>query len=264
MANVFVVLHRLPSMTEREPGIKSTETCFAVVEAVRAGDGVGISQLARETGLSKGAVYKHVRTLLRLGYLVRRGDDYHLSLRFLVLGRQARERLPAEAAESVVANLAETTGHTTNFLVRENDRVVYAFRSRPDAPRADSAEGETAPIHATAGGKAILAHLDADDREAVVERAGLEPYTPKTITTAAALDEELQSVRDRRVAFDREEFVDGHQCVASPVLDVDDAPVGAVSVTGNVHRMSGKRLEEDVVGLVISAAKDIERRIRTG
>ena len=63
--------------------VKSTGTCFAVLEAVRSGAGVGISDLAREVGLSKSAVYKHVQTLTSLGFLVRVGNEYHLSFRFL-------------------------------------------------------------------------------------------------------------------------------------------------------------------------------------
>lgn len=218
----------------------------------------------RGVGISKSATYKHVQTLTRLGYLVRRDDEYHLSLRFLVLGRQARERLPLDIAESVVSSLAETAGHVTNFIARENDHGVYAFRVEPEGG-ADTAQstGESAPLHATAGGKAILAHLDGEDRRGIVESTDLPKYTKKTIADPEELEAELQSIRDRRVAFDREEFTEGFQCVASPVLDSDGSPVGAVSVTGNIQHMSGKRLEEDVVGLVISAAKNIETEVRT-
>lgn len=246
------------------PTVKSTRSCFAIIEAIRASGGAGVSELAREVDLSKSAVYKHVRTLSRLGYLVRQGDEYHASLRFLPLVRQARERLPFEFAESVVTELAETTGHATNFLVRENDEVVYAVRVEPAGESCSGpAAGEVVPLHATAGGKAVLAHLDGDERDGIVNRTGLPSYTGKTITDPSSLEEELQSVRDRRVAFDREEFVPGIQCVASPILDNDGRPLGAVSVTGNTQHMSGKRLEEDVVGLVLSAAKDVEREVRT-
>ena len=244
--------------------IKSTATCFAIIEAVQSNGSAGVSELAREVGVSKSGVHKHVQTLSRLGYLVRRGDEYHLSLRFLTLGAQARRRFPFDAAEPVVARLAETTGHTTNFTARENDRVVYVSRVVPGAASStNQGEGEIAPLHATAGGKAILANLDAETRRGIIDRTGLPTYTRKTITERSALERELQSIRDRRVSFDREEFAEGRQCVASPVLRDDGAPIGAVSVTGDVQRMSGKRLEEDVAGLTISAAKDVEMATRT-
>ncbi|MDS0300760.1 IclR family transcriptional regulator [Halogeometricum sp. S1BR25-6] len=243
--------------------IKSTATCFAIIEAVRTNGDAGISELARDVGVSKSGVYKHVQTLSRLGYLVRQGDRYHLSLRFLTLATRARERLPYDVAEPVVARLAETTGHAAHFSVRENDRVVYVCRADPsESAPAERTEGEIAPLHATSDGKAILANLDKETRGGILDRTGLPACTDKTITDRSALDRELQSIRDRRASFDREEYVRGCQSVASPVLRDDGTPVGAVSVAGDVQQMSGKRLEEDVVGLTISAAKRIEKEVR--
>lgn len=247
-----------------ELGVKSTGTCFRLLERVRARGGAGVSELARDTGLSKSAVHKHVRTLSTLGFLVREGDRYHLSFRFLAFARQARDRLPFARVESAVRDLAETTDHTTDFLVRENDAVVCALQTRAETGAGpEHGEGSVVPAHATAGGKAVLAYLDAAERDALVERRGLPRYTEKTITDRARLEEELQSVRDRRVAFGREEFTSGVHAVASPVLGIDGRPVGSVSVVGDTRQMSGKRLEEDVVGLVTSAAKTIERAVRT-
>ncbi|WP_248906768.1 IclR family transcriptional regulator [Halocatena marina] len=251
-------------MTQSKPSIQSTETCFAIIEQIQSNGSAGISELARNVNLSKSAVYKHVQTLLRLGYLVRQGDDYYLSLRFLLLGRQAYDRLPLEVLKSVVTQLAETTGNTTHFVARENDHAVYALQITPDGDDSvERSEGKVAPIHATAGGKAIFAFLDAEEQDRIIEKTGLPTFTDKTITDRSELKAELQSVRDTRIVFDREEFVEGIQSVASPVLDSGGSPIGSVSVTGTVQYMSGKRLEEDVVGLVISAAKSIEKEIRT-
>lgn len=89
-------------------------------------------------------------------------------------------------------------------------------------------------------------------------RAGRSPAVHgETVTDPARLDDELKSVRDRRVAFGPEEFEVGTRSVASSVLNVRGRPVGAVSVTGDARATSRKRLEGDVVGLVTSAAKEI-------
>lgn len=251
-------------MTTDRIEVKSTATCFEIIEQIQANGSAGISELAREVDISKSAVFKHVKTLSRLGYLVRHGDDYHLSLRFLMLGNQAREELPLDAAETVVTQLAETTSHATNFFARENDSAICALWVEPDdGAFTERSVGDSFPLHATAGGKAIFAHLDDTERDEIIEKTGLSEYTEKTITDRTELDAELQSIRDKRIAFDREEYTAGLQCVASPVLDSDKTPLGSVSVIGNIQQMSGKRMEEDVVGLVISAAKTIEKEVRT-
>lgn len=249
-------------MSDTGRRVTTTETSFRIVEAIRDEPGLGISALGREVGLSKGAVSKHVNTLTDLGYLVREGDGYYLSNRFLRLGIRARERFPVEHVRPVVENLAETTGHVANFIAREDDRGVYALRIRPDeSEEGDIEEGDVAPLHATAGGKAILAHLPADEKRSLLADSSLPAYTGKTITDRADLERELRSVRDRRVAFDREEYREGHQCVASPIIGSEGTAIGAISVTGSDYHMSGKRLEEDAVGLVTSAAKSVENAL---
>ena len=248
-------------MPDTTPRVKATETSFRIIELLDQRRGAGVSEIAREVDISKSAVYKHVQTLERLGYLVREGDDYYLSNRFLSLGKSARDRLPLDTIREVISDLAATTGHTVSFIAHENDRGVYALRMGSEESTDGIAEGDVAPLHATAGGKAILAFLSADERAAILDDTGLQAHTDKTITDGRELERELRSVRDQRIAFDREEFLDGHQCVASPVVSANGEPVGAVSVTGNIHHMSGKRLEEDVTGLVTSAAKSIENEL---
>ena len=247
-------------MQDGAPRVKAVETNFGIIQALRDNGGAGVSEIAREVGRSKSAVYKHVQTLTRLGYLVQNGDDYYLSLRFLGLGTRAGDRLPLDVARPVVADLSETTGHATNFIVHENDHGVYALCSESgdgSAPR--FLEGDVAPLHATAGGKAILSFLPADERDAIYRSTGLPAHTERTITDPAELNDELRSIRDHRIAFDRQEYHEEYQCVASPIVGTDGRAVGAVSVTGNSDQMSGKHLEEDVTGLVVSASKSIER-----
>lgn len=249
-------------MTEEPPRVKATENSFHIIEAIRDSGGAGLTDLTDQTTLSKSAVYKHVQTLLRLGYLVREDNIYHLSNRFLSLGMNARERLPLSRIRSIVSDLAATTGHATNFIVHETEYGIYTFCIEPSGDDyLPFGEGDIAPLHATAGGKAILAYMPAEKREELLEPRGLPQHTDKTITKWPTLKKELRSIRNQRVAFDREEYIEGYQCVASPVVGDQRVPAGAVSVTGNIQRMSGKRLDEDVTGLVTSAAKSIENEI---
>lgn len=248
-------------MSDDVPRVKATERSFHIIESLQREQGASLTELAREVDLSKSAVYKHVQTLTRMGYLVREGDDYYLSNRFLRLGMGARERLPLNIIRDVVTDLAATTGHISSFIAHENERGVYALRVGTGDADDSIDEGDVAPLHATAGGKAILSFVPLDERDAILESSGLPEYTDKTITDREELERELRSVRDQRIAFEREEFIDSHQCVASPVVDAQGEPVGAVSVTGSNYHMSGKRLEEDVTGLVTSAAKSIENEL---
>lgn len=248
-------------MNERTPPVKATATSFRIIEALQANSGAGVSELSREVNLSKSAVYKHVQTLVQLGYLVRVDNEYYLSLRFLNLGTHARERIPLSVARPAVTDLAETTGHTTSFIAREGERGVYALVESEGDTETEIAEGNVVPLHATGGGKAILAFLDDETRNRIIENTTLSQHTEKTITERPRLEEELRSVRDQRVAFGREECITGRQSVASPIIGTDKEAIGAISVAGPLKHMSGKRLEEDVAGLVTSTAKRIAKKL---
>jgi DNA-binding IclR family transcriptional regulator len=77
------------------------------------------------------------------------------------------------------------------------------------------------------------------------------------VTDSADLRAELRSVADRGLAYDRGEYFEGMRGVAAPIR-ADDGVVAAVEVLGPGERLSGKRLEEDLPGLVLSAAKSVE------
>jgi DNA-binding IclR family transcriptional regulator len=245
------------------PPVKATTTSFTILEAIRDRNGSNVTELARHVDLSKSAVYKHLTTLTQLGYLVKEGTTYHLSLSFRGLSARACERHPIHSAEPAIDNLARTTGELANFMIYENGYGIYAYQAHSDADEPPLPAFSHVPLHATAGGKTILAYLPAEKRETVLHEVGLRSITEKTITDQDTLQQELQSVRDRRVAFDREEFATGYQCVGSPIIDSNGHPIGAVSVSGTIQEMTGKRLEEDITGLVVSTARSIENDARS-
>jgi DNA-binding IclR family transcriptional regulator len=246
-------------MSDEPYPVGATATAMGVIEALGERGEAGVTELARELELSKSAVHKHLRTLERLEYVIGEDGRYRLGFRFLGIGLDVRDRLPLYGmAKPAVDNLSQTTGEITNLMIAEHGRGVYVYQADagrdPDEPlRA----GRRVPLHATAGGKAVLAHLPDDAVDAVVDRHGLSALTEKTTTDPDELRRELRSVRDRGLAFDRGEHRSDWQCVAAPVL-ADDRPLGAITVSGPTGRMSGKTLEEDVAGLVVSASNAVE------
>lgn len=246
-------------MSDEPYPVGATATAMGVIEALAGREEAGVSELARELDLSKSAVHKHLTTLERLEYVTSEDGRYRLGLRFLGIGLDVRDRLPVyRVARSVVDNLAQTTGEIANLMVPEHDRGVYVHQADADRVSDESLRvGHRVHLHATAGGKAILAHLSEEAVDGVVDRYGLPALTEKTIIDPSDLRRELRSVRDRGLAFDRGEHRRDWQCVAAPVL-ADDRPIGAITVSGPTDRMSGKTLEEDVAGLVVSASNAVE------
>lgn len=189
------------------------------------------------------------------------GTRYFLSLRFLGIGNQVRnQRELVQTAKPAVDSLSSTAGAVTNLLIVEHNYGVSAYRAMNGATDMNSSlpvVGEQVSLHATAGGNAILSQMDWSEVTEIIDSVGLPKLTDKTIDSRDELEPELRSIRDRGLAFERDEHLPSVQCVAAPIA-TSDGPIGSISVSGSIDQMSGKKLEEDLAGLVISTTNEIE------
>lgn len=232
---------------------------FRIVEYMTETDGsVRITELATELDISKSTVYKHLNTLRSEGYVDKRDVEYRLSPRFIDVGEHVKDAFePYAQAKPAIDSLAETTDETAG-LVLEHDRqavdIYSAVGSHPDACSMTT----TRHLHCSAPGKAILATLP-DDAVAEILDGPLPSLTPDTITDRGRLRSELRRIGERGIAFARGEQRPDVNSVAVPVAFEEYQ--GAVYVAGTASRLSSKRLEEDVPGMVLSTVREIEAAI---
>lgn len=241
----------------------TTLTSVRVVEALGHDGPTSVGDLAAELDLARGTVHKHLNTLRAAGYVVTEDDGYRLSLRFLGLGSAVRTRMEVyEEADEPIGDLAEATGETASVMIPEHGYGVYLLRtSSASGPETDLREGERVPLHATAGGKAVLAYMSEAERDEILARRGLPQLTDNTVTDRAELEAELRTVHDKRMAHDRGELQANRHCVAAPVTDGDDAAVAAVTVSGPADRMQRKSVDADFSSIVASTANSIRNRL---
>lgn len=258
------VLHGLMNHDAGNRGIvKSAETLLAVIEGVRELDGARVTELATHLDLAKSTIHRHLNTLERNEYIVKEGDTYHVGLRFLGLGEYARERHAVyREARPIVDQLAAETEERALFMTEEHGLAVYLYRGIGNhAVRTNSRIGTRRYLHVIAGGKVMLAHLPKHRVDEIIDRWGLPAETSETITNRAELDSHLQAVRERGVAFNREEAIEGLCAVAAPVLGPDDSVVGALSVSGPAHRMKGEWFESTIPDLLLGSANELELNV---
>jgi DNA-binding IclR family transcriptional regulator len=240
--------------------VQTARTTFRVLEAVTAREQAGVTELADHLGLAKSNVHNYLATMEEDGYVVKRDRDYHVGLRFLDMGSFARNRHGIyDVAKEEVDSLAEETGELSNLMVEENGMGIYLHRGTGEqAVNVDTHIGHRVHLHNTALGKAMLAHMPEDRVERIIDVYGMPAETEHTITDEAELQDELQTIREEGIAFDREERLDGLRCVAAPVVDQHSVARGAVSVSGPTSRMSGERFESEIPSLLKNASNVIE------
>lgn len=120
--------------------------------------------------------------------------------------------------------------------------------------------GAPRPMHCTSVGKAYLAALPADERDQILSKiVHHHAFTPKTITTRAALEEEIQRTIERGWSEDHGEIDPSSTCCGAAIRDNMGRPVAAISVAGVTDRI---KPELSRIGAVVaSTAEAISRRL---
>jgi DNA-binding IclR family transcriptional regulator len=207
----------------------------SILEAFDEDDrGLGISELAERADLPKSTVSRLVATLVRQRYLERDGKRIHLGIRLFELGQLAEQ--PRElrlAALPVMADLRNRTGENVHLAIRDGTELVCVavMRGHSAAPLTVRTGGRL-PMHATALGKAVLAHSSAAEVDGIVA-SGLTAWTPRTIVDRDALTRQLADIRRGEPAVEVGEFAAGVRCVATAVYDPSCRLVAALSVSGS-------------------------------
>lgn len=213
--------------------MQNVVTALRVLEEVSARQPVGVGELARELGLPKSTVQRSLRTLHDAGWIRPAGGEvtrWQVTSKLLQVARRTELGL-RDAAVPVMEELRQQTGETVHLMVPEGEAVVLIERLETDKPlRIVLPLGIRLPLHASANGKAVLAHLDRPLDE-------LPAYTGTTIVDGEALRAELAAVRARGYADNRGEWRPDIAAVASAILGADGSPVASISISTPASRM---------------------------
>jgi DNA-binding IclR family transcriptional regulator len=133
---------------------------------------------------------------------------------------------------------------TVDLGILEGPDVVYLqVIESPQRVKIAAAPGEHLPAFCTATGKAFLAFLPEAEVKKIFKQ-GVHKYTEHTNLALSALSEDLRVTRERGFAASVEEFEDGINAVAAPILDANQRPLAAIAIVGPAFRLSSERMAE--------------------
>jgi len=192
---------------------------ISLLEVIASRDQLfSLQALVEETGLPKPTLHRMLQQLEGAGLLQREDDGRHYSTGQRL--RQLAENLLLNnsfhgAQRAVLRHLVEEIGESCNLTALSGSEVLYLDRVETAAPlRFYLHSGSRVPAHCSASGKLFLAQMSAAQRQRLLANVPLEAYTPKTLVTLEALEEELARVKRDGYALDNEEFLPGLLCVA--------------------------------------------------
>lgn len=253
------------AQTTEQSAAKSATRALDLLEYLRRwGSEKTHTEIVMDLGIPKSSLTQLLRTLVNRHYLsyAPASKGYELGPAITRLARSVRggndiasiaqsvlEWVTAETQESSALNVVK--GHDSEVIagVISSHRLLYHMRV-----------GDTAPLYAISGGKALLAFLPDELLAEYLTHARLEPITPLTIRTVAALRRELAKVRATGVASVVEEFTPGIVGVARPILEASGHPVASINVAVPTTRFDDEAREHCVETLRV-AATTIMRRL---
>ena len=164
-----------------------------------------LSEVARETGLTRAAARRFLLTLADLGYV--RSDDREFSLRpkVLELGYAYLAGLSLnDVAAPHLEDLVALTRESSSVAVLDGEEIVYVVRVPTKRIMAASISvGTRFPAYATSMGRVLLAHLPDNQLEAYLKNAHLQPITKRTVTRSGAAQKSTEDRSGSGVCDDR-------------------------------------------------------------
>lgn len=212
-----------------------------VIDAVARSPAAGVdtATLAQELGVTTGAVASTMRRLGGARIVRSDAQGRHLpEVGLLAWSGLLPDHDVADVARELIAELVEEVGETVCLLsydaaAAEGRYVLTHSGAHPI--QYVIAVGSRAPLHAGAGGKAILAHIDRD----AWPQPPLQAYTPATMTSIDALEIEVEKIRRRGFATSTGEQLADAAGVAAPYF-VDRIAAGSVTISMPHYRFDAE------------------------
>ncbi|GAK08456.1 IclR family transcriptional regulator [Geomicrobium sp. JCM 19038] len=222
-------------------------------------DGIGISQLSRDSEISKSTLHRMLKSMIEKELVAQNEvtKNYYLGPRAMQWGsRFIQSQDPSERLRTYCKDVAKVTGLYTYLSKYQANQVYCIYSYQPSNIRNNYfvRVGQQMPAHCSSSAKAILAYKSESE---FIKMAGGEPYdvfTSHTIRDASALSDELQKVRKEQIAYCLEEMETGISAISIPFFHSQQETDVCLSVVGDSNTIL-KNMEEIKVELKSTAKK---------
>ncbi len=252
-----------PKSTRRGT-IQSVDRAARILKVLASGPRrLGVSEIADRLELTRPTVHGLLQTLQAHGFVEqdRDSDKYQLGAGLLQLGNSYLDLNELRARALVHSErLATRADAAVRVGVMHGATVVVVHHVfRPDTTLQILEVGAELPLHASALGKAMVAFLPVESVSDLLAEP-LPRLTSRTLSPRG-LREQLQEVRERGFARERDEAVLGESSIASPIFDHSGRAVGAIGIVGDTERIMPRGPAKPLVAAVAEAARGVSREL---
>jgi len=243
--------------------VQSLERGLAVIRCLGTTPRAPLSQVARETGITRAAARRFLITLTRLGYVGHSGSEFFLLPHTLELGYGylSSQSLP-QIVQPHLEALSQDLHETCSVTVLGRQHILYVARVTINRlVGATLSVGSTLPAYCTAAGRVLLGALPEAELAAYLRDLKLERFTPKTIVTRPALVKEIERAVRQGWYLSDEETDEGVRSLAIPLHDATHQVVAAINVSCYAGRISMDTMLKTFLPRVRAAALAIDKEL---
>jgi DNA-binding IclR family transcriptional regulator len=226
--------------------IQAVDRAIALLKSVAASaTPPTVLELARDCGINRSTAWRLLRTLEHHGLVDRDPvtQRYTVGYGAITMAAAVTDDALVRRVRPLLAKLATVTGESVTLAVAKRFNLVYVDQVDPPNVMVPNWLDKPLPLHATSGGKAFLAWLGPDERDAVLPDE-LARYTPHTVTDRERLDREFAEVRRVGYALCTREYEEFSSGASAAVLNTRQYPIAVINVWGPAPRNPVKRLHE--------------------
>ncbi len=238
--------------------IQAVDRAIALLKSVAASaTPPTVLELARECKINRSTAWRLLRTLEHHGLVDRDPitQRYTVGYGAISVAAAVTDDTLVRRVRPLLTRLATTTGESVTLAVAKRFNLVYVDQVDPPNVMVPNWLDKPLPLHATSGGKAFLAWLGPDERDAILPDE-LPRYTPHTITDRAKLERELAEVRTVGYALCAREYEEFSSGASAVVLNTHEYPIAVINVWGPAPRNPVKRLHE-IGRAAVATAEDV-------
>jgi len=223
-----------------------------------------MTQIAELVGINKSTVHRILGTLEEKHFVERdmstgayRPGINLVQTAYLAIEYNDLRRLAGPFMRRLVEQYRETItlGELDGFEVLYLDVI-----ESPQRVKLAAAIGQRLPAFCTASGKAILAYAPDEFVQHILEST-LPQYTPNTLHSPEALLASLRQIREQGYAISVQEFEEGINAVAAPILGLNNQPIASIAVAGPSFRLTHEHMVQ-IGSHIQSVAYDITSNIQ--
>lgn len=235
---------------------------LALFESLRPA--LTLKQVVDETGLPKTTAFRLLNGLVDHGLCEfdSAAQTYSLGFRVLHLADIRRRQTDVHSiAMPVMREIRDVIGETVVLSVRSGEHRVHIDVVEGLHPMRRSADlGVSAPLHAGAASKVLLAGMEDDEIERYLSNAALTKFQANTITDKKALWREVHTIRQKGYAESKGELITGGRALAAPIKDHGGRTVGVIDILTPEQRYSPQQ-REDCIRVLLERTQQVSARL---